>query len=296
MGYTKIPEYIKSDMDQGEVSNKKILIISKREISEFWNRIIFGISEIVDKTGYSFMINLVNEEDEKSLNLPKEIQNKGVGGIICLSVFSHEYFDMLFKTDIPIVFYDAPIGSQKKDFGADMVLVDGFNSVYEIVERLIQDGRKKFSFIGDVTYCRTVVDRFMGFRSALQAYHMPIDEELCFVQHLPRKYHDDNEIEKCFESMKTLPDAIVCANDDIARHVMRYLMQKGYEIPKDMAVTGFDDKITWDLINLSLTTVHVDNEYLGRRLTEQLMYRIENHKRPFEAIYISTKPVFRKST
>lgn len=296
MGYTKIPEDIKADLEPGDITNKKILIISKREISEFWNRIVFGISEIVDKTGYSFMINLINEEDEKELVLPKEIQNRSVDGIICLSVFGNDYIDKLFMTDIPIVFYDAPIGGQRKDFGADIVLVDGFNSVYEIAERLILDGRKRLSFIGDISYCRTILDRWMGFRSALQANQIPIEEELCFVRHLPWKYHDDNEIGSCFNGLEALPDAVICANDDIARHVIRYLLQRGCDIPKDVAVTGFDDKMSWDLADISLTTVHVDNEYLGRRLTEQLLFRIENHKRPFETIHISTKPVFRKSS
>jgi len=79
MGYAKIPEEIKNEIGGLMLSeNKKIAIIAKREICEFWNRIVFGITDVLDKTDYSCMLYFISSEDERDLVLPKEIQNKKV--------------------------------------------------------------------------------------------------------------------------------------------------------------------------------------------------------------------------
>lgn len=306
MGYTKINEtLIKTNEEfsqsMKQKTEKKIIVISKKDIVEFWNRIIVGISDSLKEIDYSFNLSFVGEEDESKLILPKEILKGEVDGIISLSIFNKAYMQKIFKTKLPVVFFDRPVANRmdaddKQEFYADTVVVDGYNSIYEIVNKLIADGKRKFSFIGDIHYCKTIFDRYLGFRVALEEGKVPYLKEICFTEHMPIKYYDYSELEECLRQMPYLPDAIICANDDIGVSVVQFFVQKGYRIPEEIAVTGFDDKLSAKISNPQLTTVHIDNEYIGYRIVQMLLRRMKYPHLPYENICIGTKIVYRKTT
>ncbi|MBZ4671133.1 MAG: transcriptional regulator, LacI family [Oscillospiraceae bacterium] len=297
MGYAKIPEEIKNEIGGLMLSeNKKIAIIAKREICEFWNRIVFGITDVLDKTDYSCMLYFISSEDERDLVLPKEIQNKKVDGIISLSVFSDAYNEKIFECGMPTVFYDAPVHIRHEKFLADVVIVDGYSSVYRLVSELVSKGRKNFGFIGDIHYCRTIRDRWRGFKDALEEHGIPLDLEKCILKHEGVLYYNSESITHWLDELKELPDTVICANDDIAIEVLKYFEGKGFSVPKEKAVAGFDDKLNFIGKNPMLTTVHVDNEYLGKRMLELIMERIQNREKPYETICINTSIIYRHST
>ncbi|MNM68347.1 putative HTH-type transcriptional repressor ExuR [compost metagenome] len=97
-------------------------------------------------------------------------------------------------------------------------------------------------------------------------------------------------------SLKKLPTAFVCANDDIAICVIRSLKGLGYQIPTDIEVTGFDDVPNSAIIEPALTTVHTYPYELGIRVVESLMNRIDRPNRHNETVYLETSLVWRQST
>jgi LacI family transcriptional regulator len=71
-----------------------------------------------------------------------------------------------------------------------------------------------------------------------------------------------------------LPDAIVCANDQMAIGVLRALAARGVRVPQDVAVVGFDDIFPASLGDPPLTTVRQPIWELGERACERLFERI----------------------
>jgi LacI family transcriptional regulator len=76
------------------------------------------------------------------------------------------------------------------------------------------------------------------------------------------------------------PDAVVCANDQMAIGVMRELRAAGVRVPADIAVTGFDDIYLGALLSPSLATVHQPLQRLGERACELLLERIADPSLP----------------
>jgi len=109
-------------------------------------------------------------------------------------------------------------------------------------------------------------------------------------------YYNSESITHWLDELKELPDTVICANDDIAIEVLKYFEGKGFSVPKEKAVAGFDDKLNFIGKNPMLTTVHVDNEYLGKRMLELIMERIQNREKPYETICINTSIIYRHST
>jgi LacI family transcriptional regulator len=71
-----------------------------------------------------------------------------------------------------------------------------------------------------------------------------------------------------------LPDAIVCANDQMAIGMLRALAVGGVRVPEDLAVVGFDDIAVGSLYEPTLTTVYQPMRLLGERACTRLLDRI----------------------
>ena len=65
-----------------------------------------------------------------------------------------------------------------------------------------------------------------------------------------------------------LPDAIVCANDNIAAGVCYEAQRMGYEVPGDFLVTGFDDYDKAKYFIPQITTVAYDDSGIGQMCAE----------------------------
>jgi LacI family transcriptional regulator len=92
-----------------------------------------------------------------------------------------------------------------------------------------------------------------------------------------------------------LPDAIVCANDQMAIGVLQALARGGVRVPEDTAVTGFDDIFPGSLLDPTLTTVHQAMRLLGERACSRLLDRIAQPDLPPQVELLPTQLVLRRS-
>jgi LacI family transcriptional regulator len=297
MGYSKLSPVVlnefklRNKMD----ASKTIVVLTRREMSIFWNSIIMGISEELNKHGCKLQFNFISEQDETNLILPLDLQAE-VNGIIILSAFSREYIEQIMKHNIPTVFLDAPKDADSISAYGDIVICEGTNSTKKIVANMIENGHRKIGFIGDITYCKTISDRYLGYLAALTEADSPLDEGIIAIHHPAHKFYKAEEVEAALNGFSYLPGAIVCANDDIALDVIRCLKNRGLLVPDDIAVTGYDNVEGMSQVEPILTTVRVGNRRLGRRLVQQLMWRIQNPTFPKEMVYIGVEVIFRQSS
>jgi DNA-binding LacI/PurR family transcriptional regulator len=74
--------------------------------------------------------------------------------------------------------------------------------------------------------------------------------------------------------------AVVMANDMMAIGGYKAMEQSKLEIPKDIAIVGFDDIFSSGIVKPRLTTVHIPVVDLGRRAVEYLIKMIDGHIDP----------------
>ena len=92
-----------------------------------------------------------------------------------------------------------------------------------------------------------------------------------------------------------LPQAVACANDQMAIGAVRELQRAGVRVPADVAVTGFDDLYPSRIINPPLTTVSQPIHELGLRATRRLIARIATPGLAPQAEVLPTRLVIRAS-
>ena len=297
MGYSKLSPAVLSQFKIRDKidATKTIVVLARREISFFWNSIIMGISDELNKYGCKLQFNFISEQDEKNLSVPLDFQHD-VSGVIILSVFSKEYIHQIMKKNLATVFLDCPNNPEIVNNYGDIIICEGKNSIKKITSSLISKGLRKIGFIGDATYCKTISDRYEGYLEALADAGIPYDESIVAAYHNERKFYKTEEVKKAINRFASMPEAIVCANDDIALDVIRCLKEKGLTVPQDVAVTGYDNVESMAQVEPFLTTVRVGNQRLGRRLVQQLIWRIENPTFPKEMVHIGVEVIFRKSS
>lgn len=297
MGYLKVSPSVLNEFKVKRTVNeaKTILVLARREISVFWNSIIMGISDAVNQNGCRLRFDFISEEEEKKLILPQDFMEE-IDGVILISVFSDEYRKEIRKKGLPTVCLDYPAEPEDFEDCSDVVLTEGKESIRRITESLLEQGMRHIGFIGDTSYCRTIRDRFEGYQTALHARGIVPEPELIAAEHTTLKYYCIEEVEKYLDRMRQLPEAVVCANDDIAFFLIRALKQRGIMVPEQVAVTGFDNQEGITSGEAFLTTVKVGNQRLGKRLVCQLLFRLQNPEFPKETVIVDTEVIYRASS
>jgi len=92
-----------------------------------------------------------------------------------------------------------------------------------------------------------------------------------------------------------LPDALICANDQMAIGALRALAGAGVRVPEDIAVVGFDDIFPASLCDPPLTTVHQPIRKLGERACDRLIARIADPSLRPKLELLPTELVLRSS-
>jgi LacI family transcriptional regulator len=91
------------------------------------------------------------------------------------------------------------------------------------------------------------------------------------------------------------PTAVIAANDLVAAGVIRGAIQRGWSIPGDLSVTGWDNESLGQFLTPSLTTVDVDLEGLGHGAMTKLIAGLTGGELPSEDMNLFTI-IWREST
>ncbi|MEU7748917.1 substrate-binding domain-containing protein [Nonomuraea sp. NPDC049158] len=65
--------------------------------------------------------------------------------------------------------------------------------------------------------------------------------------------------------------AVIGASDKVAAGAIRGALDRGWKVPQDLSVTGWDDNPLGAILPPSLTTVAMEHEMLGRRVPRRLL-------------------------
>ena len=78
--------------------------------------------------------------------------------------------------------------------------------------------------------------------------------------------------------------------------MLKVLQSLGYSVPEDVYLCGFDDSLESQMIEPSLTSIHVHSEIMGDCAVQLLMSRIKNPSLNYRTVYTETNLIYRKST
>lgn len=142
------------------------------------------------------------------------------------------------------------------------ITVDNYGGMHSCVEHLIEEhGCRRILYLSGPAGVPDAAQRLLAWRDAMAEHGLPATEDMVAFGDFTIQVSGavENLLDHCPH-----PDAIVCANDDMAEAVYRVLRRRGLEPGRDVAVTGFDD--TANGLSPSLTSVSQNLDQVGAEL------------------------------
>lgn len=239
---------------------------TEKYITFYW-KLYQKINMIAVNQNCFVLLEILNSEDEKNLTVPKLIRENKVDGFLVLGGIDSEYLKMLDKCgNVPIVyvdFYDDRIRE-------DSVISNSFYGTYQITDYLFRKGHKDIAFVGTLFSTKSITDRFLGYEKAMLEHGVKIKDEWI----IPDRSGDREQYEKLALPDK-MPTAFVCNCDLTASLLVKNLQEKGYRVPEDISVAGYDDYLYPGLCNVGITSYGVDMELMASKGIEVLINKLE---------------------
>lgn|GEM_PF-1557345 len=148
---------------------------------------------------------------------------------------------------------------------------DNFPGMRRLVEHLIDDhGHRDIAFVGKLSH-RDIASRFQGYRAALSSRGIPFRQ--ANVIDVPDNLYSGGEAAAAeLLSRKLGCTAVVCGVDANAAGLIERLRGRGYAIPGDLTVTGFDDMPIASMFEPPLSSVNLHLEEQARAAVDIVLH------------------------
>jgi DNA-binding LacI/PurR family transcriptional regulator len=208
-----------------------------------------------------------------------------VGGAETLPIFRH-----LQEKGIPLVFVDR----YPMELTCDFVGVDNFGSAREAVQHLLNLGHRRIAHLSTRPVW-TVLERERGYREALQAAGITPPPEWVYSAN-----HEDDAEEALdqFLGLDEPPTAVFAVTDYWAHVLLTKAEARGYRVPQDLSIVGFDNVERYSLRPPILTTQYQPFDQIGSRAVQLLMERVNGkgmETLPPQHILLPTELIVRSS-
>jgi LacI family transcriptional regulator len=176
------------------------------------------------------------------------------------------------------------------------VTVDDFEGAYQAICHLVSQGYKKISYIRGRVDVKNSIHRFEGYSQAL------LDNSLIFNDKwvkICQKISEEEGYRFAKELMESEnpPDSIFCITDLVAWGAIKYLKEKGFEIPAQVGVVGFSNWKLAEVMSPSLTSVDQHGFDIGEQSAQILIDLIESQNLESQETYqIKTNLIIRESS
>lgn len=261
---------------------------NKQNITDpFFLAILGSLADALTDKQYDLLLSRV---DAEHLDRISALYDSGrVGGIVVIGQWSHhDQLNELARQRLPFVAWGAQLPGQLYC----SVGSDNTSGGILATEHLLSLGCRRVAFMGD-TRLPEPENRHAGYVQALQAAGLKADPQRCIAtsfapldaQEAMRQHLDQYGLNF---------DALVAASDLIAIGAMGVLKERGYRVPDDVSVVGYDDVEPAAHSFPPLTTVRQPLDMAGVQLVDSLL-RLMGGEKPDSAV-LPTTLVMRDST
>lgn len=252
----------------------------------FYGPLSRAVEEVARAHG-ALLINGSSAEDpDREQELVLALCARRVDGLVVIPAGDdHRYLEPEIKAGVATVFVDRPVSQ----IDADVVLSDNFGGARDGVAHLIAHGHRRIGFIGDMPRIHTAAERLRGYRTAMDAAGIPVEEAWTSLG-----ITDPQRVRRAAEAMLSGPSpvtAIFTGNNRVTVTVVRVLAEHS----RPVALVGFDDIELADLLQPGVTVVAQDSAQLGRTAAERLFHRLDGTLALPERVELPTRLITRGS-
>lgn len=251
-----------------EKRSRQIGILVPYLYDPFFSACAHVVSTVAQQHSYSVVLSTSNQDPKAEFEEVNRMLRRNIEGLVVIPARVGKGKSLLLGDefrDLPIVALDRPIEGSR----FDALVVENERGARTGTEHLLCLGHKRIAFLGLSKHLYTMRCRERGYRKAMQAAGL-VPQTL----ELSETMEDTRAVIRQLLSGKTRPTALFSANNLLTRHVLHSLQTMNIHPPESLALVGFDDFDTADLLRPGITTVRQPVEALGRTAAEMLFERL----------------------
>lgn len=178
------------------------------------------------------------------------------------------------------------------DLPVDAVVPDNRGGAVAVARALLDLGHRDLAVVRGPSRLTTVAHRLEGFREALAAAGLCLDDDQVVDGDFTRDGGYQATAELLGRGLRA--SAIFCLNDVMAVGALAALRDRGVEVPGEVSLAGFDDIPVVRDLTPSLTTVRLPLERIGERVMALALEERPPRRKRYEQI--EGEVVLREST
>lgn len=295
MGY--VPNTLAAGLRGNKTQTIGVLIPTVTQ--PFLSSLISGIEITAQKSGYNVIIMQSNDSYEAEVSMAKSLYGSRVSGVICslaMKTIDTSHFEQFVSNNIPLVFVDRV----PKDFNTFRVIIDNYAAGFKATQHLIEQGCTR---IGHLTagskFGNLYTERMRGYIDALKKYNLEVDEEL--ITDLKTVTYQEGVIaSNKLLDLKNPPDGIFASGDIMAVSAIQTAKKRGFKIPEDIAVIGFNNDPISEIIDPNLSTITHPADKMGQISAEIILKSIKSKSSKKDDIkeitFLNTEVLVRESS
>jgi LacI family transcriptional regulator len=258
--------------------------------NEFFSNIVLEIEKYFFPKGYSVFICNTNSDEKREKEYLKDLDVKGVDGLIYISGMENIPADSL-KRKIPMVCIDRNLNINQEG-----VIVESDNKAggFLATQELIKKGCRNILILKSYKDFSTSQQRFDGYKDALEKNNLLIKEQLIANVNITvegAKQAVNNLIEQNIKF-----DGIFACNDFAALGSLIALKEHKISVPQQVKIVGFDNISISQYSYPAISTINQDKKKLGQEASEALLNLINENSIKRHHIVLPVSLVVRETT
>lgn len=264
-----------------KIKTRTIGVFITRFGGAFYEEILEGIHEVVLDTDYELIVCPESKPAHRVL-MYRQVD----GAVVFDSKIASSTILKLAAPGFPIVVLDRLLDH---DYVFPLLL-DNATGVREVFLHLYQQGLRRLAFVAGAADSFDNSERMRTFLDEARQHSLTVP-----VYQGNFTEASGYEAGQAILGSTPLPEAVFCANDQMAIGLLRAMRERGLSAPDDIALAGFDDIPIARYMQPSLSTVGVSRFQWGSTAIRQLIEYLENGT-PFQSQRIPTRFIARASS
>lgn len=248
-------------------------LIIQDAMSSFYPEIVQGAEDVANEKSLGIILCSTNEQTDREVDCLTRLLDKQVDGIIMVPHQSQQdriLIEEILRQGIPLV----TILRRYPGLNIPFIMVDNESGGYLATRYLLDKGHRKIGHVQGPVGDDTAEPRIRGYWRAL--WEAGIEPEPYWT--CSGRYDHVEGRRAMGQLLDQFPEmtAVFAASDLTALGAINELSARGYSIPDQMAVVGYDGVFYGQILEPTLTTVSQPRYQIGQLAAEMLFKRMEN--------------------
>jgi len=218
--------------------------------SIFFSELARGIEDIATMYNYNMILSSSDQNKDKELQLINTMLEKQVDGIVFMGgTVTKEHVEEFATSHVPVVL----AATQDVTETIPSVNIDYEAASYEATMHLIDNYKEVPAFIAGSD--NTIIGgyKMQGYKRALDESNLELED--AYIVEGNYTYDSGMEAVQELLSLDTPPKSVFVSSDVMALGAIHGAQDKGYNVPEDIAIFGFDNTRLATMVRPTLSTI-----------------------------------------